>query len=196
MEYINKLITFRLFNNENPRTSFVKPLLYFYAAIGLSLISDLYSGQLIQFIKENRYAKHIIGLIIMMILTMDVAKVNNSKLIFLYSLILYAIFVLSTKVDLKWSIIIITLLLAGSIYEHNMTIKEQESSNDKTLKPVDLQTINKYHDKTKTVIIMSIILIVIFGLYKYVTKKKTQYGGNFDIDKFVLFSGKKNMKFI
>jgi hypothetical protein len=193
MEHINKLVTFKLFNNLDNSSSFIRPLLYFYIAIGLTLTGDLYSGQLMEFIKNNRYAKHFIGFSVIAILTLDMAKIKEPMTLIFYASLLYFMFLMTTKMDLHWSIAIIILLIVGYIYENSTLLKEKHSSNDKTLKNEDLKRMNKYHDKIKTIIILSIILITIIGTVSYLNKKKGQYGGNFDIDKFVFNSGKKNL---
>lgn len=193
MEQINKLVTFKLFNNVSTRSSFIKPLLYFYMAIGVTLIGDLYSGQLVDFIKNNRYAKHIIGLSVILLLTSDVAKISDPLTLAFYSSLIYFIFLMTTKMDLHWSMAIIMLLIIGYIYENGTLTKEIDSINDKTLQDKDIANINKYHDKMKTIIIISIILITIIGTFCYFNKKQHQYGGSFDLDKFMFDCGQKNL---
>ena len=121
------------------------------------------------------------------------AKIKEPMTLIFYASLLYFMFLMTTKMDLHWSIAIIILLIVGYIYENSTLLKEKHSSNDKTLKNEDLKRMNKYHDKIKTIIILSIILITIIGTVSYLNKKKGQYGGNFDIDKFVFNSGKKNL---
>ena len=196
MEQLNKLFTFKLFNNGGTtvsRSSFMKPLLFFYIAIGLTLIGDLYSGQMVDFVKKNRHAKHIIGFSIITLLTMDIAKIREPFTLIFYSSLLYFIFLMTTKMDLHWSAAIIVLLVIGYIYEHDSLLKESDVATDKTLNSEEINGISKYHDKMKTVIIVSIVLLTIIGTVTYFNKKKGQYGGGFDIDKFLFDSGKKNL---
>jgi len=163
----------------------LQTLLIFYLIIGSTMVNDLYSGQLVDFIKNNRYVKHFIGLSIM---TLILSNINNklpAQKAVLYSVISYVLFVLSTKMDLHWSLAFIGLLMAGYLYESNMTLKEQESENDQALGQKDKQKIKTKHENIKMIIIISVVLVILFGSYQYFDRKQIQHGGNFDATKFI-----------
>lgn len=195
MDYINKIINFNLFDNNTSknksRYSLVMPLLVFYLIISLNLIGDLNSGQLAMFIKDNRYVKHIMGLTLMTIILSQYGNIsdNNIKL-FVYTIISYSLFIFTTKMDLKWSMILVLLLLFGYIYENKLISKELDAQNDTALKEQDKNNIRNKHDYIKFVIMITIIIVIFIGMYQYYNKKQIQYGGNFDITKF-FFEGNK-----
>jgi len=52
--------------------------------------------------------------------------------------------------------------------------------------------IMKKHNTYRWIIIGSIVAVTLFGTLQYLLKKKIQYGGEFDIEKFFFSAGKKH----
>jgi hypothetical protein len=172
--------------NSNSRISMTKAILIFYLVIGNNFTADLYSGQLVDFIRTNRIAKHLIGLMTMILIITHMGGINNPSSATVYSLFSYALFLLTTKMDLKWSITTLGLFMLGYLYENKLVDKEKSSSSDKSLEKKDKRRIKNRHDIIKGSIVMSIIGITLMGMYQYFNKKQIQYGGQFDSIKFVL----------
>lgn len=188
MNIINNILnSFNLINNKD--ISLSKAILFFYLFIASNYIKDLYAGQLKDYIKQNRFAQHVIGFITMIIIIINIGKVKEPKNAVFYATISYIIFVLSTKLDLEWNIAIVILLTIGYIYETKMYNKETESYNDQSLEDKDKDKIKNSNKRMMSLIINSILIIIAIGVFRYVNKKQIQYGGNFDEVTF-LFNGR------
>ena len=64
--------------------SLSKAVLLFYLIIGNNYTSELFSGQLTDFIKENRYAQHLIGYLTMLVVVNSFAGVTDTKKSLIY----------------------------------------------------------------------------------------------------------------
>lgn len=166
--------------------SLSKALLVFYLVIASGFTKDLYSGQLKDFVKENRFAKHIIGFIGMLIIINSLSGLNKSYEVIGYSLAAYLWFILTTKLDLQWNLAIILLLTIGYLYESELLNYESEAEKDKSLDQEDINRIKIKNKRIKQMILVSILVITVIGTILYINKKSTQYGGNFDVAKFFL----------
>lgn len=194
MEHFKDIITLDLFSNGESRgISAIRTLIFLYVALGMSAINESHSGQLKDFVKNNRYIRHLFGFSVAYILTLDALKSNNQLKIVLFSAIVYIIFLLSTKMNLEWSIIVFTLLIIGFVYDNKATAEMNRINKDKNLKTKDIDDIKKTHDKIKGFMLMTIIIIVSIGAFNYYTTKKEQYGGGFDIDNFVFDYGRRTI---
>lgn len=173
--------------------SLSKAILIFYLIIASNFTKDLYSGQLYDFLKTNRYAKHSIGFVTMYVIMTHFAGITDSKKALLYSTFGYLWFVFTTKLDLKWNLIIIGLMIFGAIYESNLIDKEIKSEDDEALEEKDKKKIKAENDNIKMVIAITILVITVIGTISYFNKKTVQYGGNFDTEKYI-FGGSKRFK--
>jgi len=169
--------------------SLSRALLIFYLIISSGYTKDLYSGQLKDYIMENRFAQHLIGFIIMLVVINSLSGINEPQRIIMYSLLAYVWFVLTTKLDLQWSLIIIALLTIGYLYESKLIGNINESKDDKSLKQEDIERIKHKNTQITNTITISIVVVTIIGSLLYMTRKSNQYGGNFDLGKF-FFDGK------
>ncbi len=183
---INKIFDTKL----QSKITLSKALLLFYLVIGSGYIQNIYSGQLQDFIKNSRYVQHFIGMIIMLILMIDYGGVKKLLPAIVYSILAYIWFILTTKLDVKWNIAIILLMVLGYFYEFKMSKKEVSAKSDQALFKSDKQKIKKNHNSIKNVIIVSILAVTVLGTIQYLSKKKVQYGGNFDPITF-LFEGRQ-----
>ena len=174
--------------SDKSQLSISRILLEFYLLIGANYIAGLYAKQMGNFIKDNRYAQHIIGFLLMFVLITNTSKLKNQTNIFFYAILGYILFTFSTKVDLPWNFAIIGLLLVGYLYEHRMKNKEKDSEDDQALEDVDKKKITKKNNFNRLVVIVSIAIVIIIGTSMYFNKKQIQYGDKFDMTKFV-FNG-------
>jgi hypothetical protein len=166
--------------------SLSKALLFFYLCIAGSYTKDLYSGQLKDFIKDNRLIQHLIGLITMTIIIIEYGNMDICNSI-IYSIISYCWFILTTKLDLHWNLIIIGLLLIGFLYESKLFNKDVQVNNDKVLDDKNKQKILNRNKNIRTIIFISIFGITLIGSYFYYNKKKVQYGGSYNDIQFLLY---------
>ena len=184
MGNLDKIINLKCNNQSN--MTIITALLIFYLVVANNFIGDLYSGQLKNFIIENRLMKHIIGLITMLLIIVQIGGVHNWLKAIIYSFIAYLWFILTTKLDLHWNLAILGLLVLGFMYEKQMFTKELESNSDEALEEIDKKKIRNRNKRMKRLIVISIISITIIGSILYYNRKMNQYGGSFDDTKFFL----------
>lgn len=188
MGFLNKLLNLKSANKSN--ISMSTALLIFYMMVATVFTGNLYSGQLSEYIKTNRWMQHVVGYITMLLIVSKVAGIKDGYMSLLYSLIAYSWFILTTKLDVHWNLAIIGLLVIGFIYENNMFQKEDDANTDEALDEKDRKRIRHDNKQMKRIIILSIVGITAVGSFLYFNKKQVQYGGNFDISKFMFCESK------
>ena len=167
-----------IFNINHLNTSGItltKALLFFYIIIASNFTKNLYSGQMREFFDNSRYAQHLIGFVTMLVIIINVGGVTEILPALIYSLIGYVWFIFTTKLDLKWNLIIFGLIVVGYLYESKMLGKEIESENDQALFDIDKNKIKKKNNKMKKLIAGSIIAVTFIGTLFYFNKKQGQY---------------------
>ena len=167
------------------KISMSKSLLYFYLVLAAPLLSPLLSGQMQNYIKDNRALQHSLGFIALLTIIIDKGDITDITKALIYTTISYSWFILTTKLDVIWSIIIIILLFIGFLYDTNMKDREVKSEDDQALQEEDKDRIVKKHYNMKAVIFISILAVTLVGSYKYLTKQQIQHGGDFSYSKFV-----------
>jgi hypothetical protein len=182
---MNTIAFENLFEFKNNDISLLKILLIFYLIIGSGYIKELYSGQMKDFLQNSRCAQHIIGFTTLMVIINLFAKVNDASNVFFYSVLGYMFFILSTKLDLHWNLMIIFLLIIVYFIENKFTQQSLEINYNKHLSEDEKNKIINDNKFIKNTIYIFIIIINLAGLFCYINKKKNQYGGNFNLDKFL-----------
>lgn len=168
-----------------------KVLLLTFIIISSSYCSNLFSNGLKKALETNRYAQHILLIILIMCLMILFGNPFGAKLTSNYAfnfiiitLLIYAWFILMTKLDLAWFIGIVILLAIYFLYE-------SKSSNDLGLQLEDnsinsekkSELINVFV-QTNNYILMAIFGVTIVGCLFYGGEKQIQYGGGFSIGKY------------
>lgn len=192
MDFLDNLLNIK-YENKNDNVSMSKALLLFYILVASNFTKNLYSGQLQDFLENSRLAQHLIGFITMLIVVVSVSGINEVSNVFLYSALGYGWFILTTKLDLEWNLVILGLLVFGFLYESKMVGKEKITEDDQALTEEEKDRIKESNTRMKTIVVISIVTITLIGSVQYFMKKKVQYGGEFDVEKF-LFSGCKRYK--
>lgn len=168
-------------------TTIIKPLFIFYILLAGTGSNELLGKQFRTYIEENRLAKHIIAFTAFLTAVIIYGNPISVTQAIAYSLVGYTVFILSTKLDVQWNIIILLLLLAGFLYESHTEIAENKLMTDNN---IDITTIKKTIDKNhkyKLYIGLLIVAVIIIGLTLYNNKKHEQYGGGFDLTKFIFY---------
>lgn len=168
-------------------TGLVKVMLFFYIIIASNYTENLYSKQLRTFFNENRFAQHLIGLIMMLTFIMIIGGVQSIEKGILYALIGYIWFIFTTKLDIHWNIIIMLLLLFGFICESKLAEKEEGIINDPALNEEEKAALINNLQMYEFYIVLTIIGITVIGSLLYINKKGVQYGGGFDIMQFLFY---------
>lgn len=169
-------------------TSLVKILLIYYLLVASNCTENLMSKQTREFINNNRNAQHVIGFMMMYVLIILFNEQLDMRYAFAYAIVGYVLFILSTKVDIHWNIIIVILLFVGYLFDNSNKIRENEIINDASLTPE--RRIELLHEMSnyRTWVIGCIVVVTIIGTLFYSHKKQEQYGGGYDV--FLYFLGK------
>lgn len=174
-------------DRDDQYTALIRVLLIFYLVIANNFTENLFSKQLKTFFTGNRYAQHIIAFIMMLVLIMIIGGVKKIENGVFYSIIFYFWFIFTTKLDVQWNLIIILLLLFGFIYESKLNEKETQIESDETLTSEEKELLIN-SDRSRKFYILAVILgVTIIGSSIYINKQEVQYGGGFDLMRFLFF---------
>lgn len=168
-----------------------KVLLLTFIIISSSYCSNLFSNGFKKALESNRYVQHIVLIILIMSLMILFGNpfgvelsTNHTFNIIVITLLIYAWFILMTKLDLSWFIGVIILLSIYFLYESkvstdiNQQLTDQAISSEKKSELIDnFVQINNY-------VLMSIFGITVVGTLFYTNEKQIQYGGGFNPVKF------------
>lgn len=169
------------------RASLAKILLIFYIFTASGCTENLLSKQLKEYINSNRMIQHFVGFLTLVILVTLVGGISDNRSVIVYSLIGYTWFILSTKMDIHWNIIVLALLFAGYMYENDLSNKEKEILSDPNLPSEKKEEILLRNNNHKTIIVGSVIIVTIIGTIMYSYKKHGQHGGGYDIFKYMFY---------
>ena len=168
--------------------SIVKILLLFNVLISGSLLRPLLSKQWNEMVNESRLIQHIIGLTTMITLVTLISEGTADYLhIIAYSLAGYLWFILSTKMDIHWNIIIMILLLGSYLYQNSLKIKENEITIDKILDEEQKIILKNKNNKKQMYAVIGVMSAILLGVYFYSNKKEVQYGGGYSLVNFLLY---------
>lgn len=176
-----------LFEN-NYNMSLGKIMLIFYVLISGSALFPLLSKQWKRNLENDRIAQHVLGIMTMLALVILVSDGKFSiQRILSYTAIGYLWFILSTKLDLQWNIMIMGSLITFCLYQNIIKNKSEKIKNDKYLGEEDKDRLEK-EEKSKYIYAMvAIISFTIGGTVLYSNKKEGQYGGGYSLANFLLY---------
>lgn len=166
--------------------SIIKVLMLFYLIILNNYTQDLISGQLKDFITHNRLAQHAIAFTTLLVLINLFTDVKNIYDCGLYALLIYILFILTTKLDIKWNMCLFVILFVSYFNETDLTFNEKRISNDKNVPENRTKEIIQVNDLIKLGFVLLVILVTMLGSSQYCDKKLVQYGGGFDPLKYLL----------
>ena len=168
-----------------------KILLLTFIIISSSYCSNLFSNGLKKALETNRYVQHIVLIILIMSLMILFGNPFGSKLstnhtfnIIIITLLIYAWFILMTKLDLSWFIGIIILLAIYFLYESNITLDINQQLEDSLVSTETKSEIINTFIHTNNYVLMGIFGITVIGSLFYGSEKQVQYGGGFNMGKF------------
>lgn len=165
----------------------INVVLLFYLLIGSNYIGDLYSGQMRDLIRSNIYIKHIIAFSIIIVMTKYIMNLNEPYKLLLYSLAAYLLFIISTKLDVIWNILIIMLLLIYFLIENKYNGITDNLQIDQAITDNDKETLKNNMITTKRILIYAIIACIIIGGMFYLDKKTDKFNENFDAAKYIFY---------
>jgi small-conductance mechanosensitive channel len=175
-------------NIEKPNISLSNALLIFYLLIASSYCNSLFAKQMKQYIENNRYVQHFIGILLLLVTIVTFGGVENTKSAILYTVIGYIWFIFTTKLDLQFNIVVLLLLAVGYLYENNLIFFDSRVKEDANITEENKKEILEKHNRIKSHIIYLILAVTFVGTLIYAYKKTHQYKDNFNIKNF-LFDG-------
>jgi hypothetical protein len=153
----------------------INPLFIFYVTLGGNFVAQLFPCQVQKLFTENIYYKHFLAFFILffaIILTSDKTE-RISSVLFSKTLVLYALFIVLTRMDKNFFLMFFFILCMKFILLNEMTY-----TNDKILKEKYV-VLNKGLNYTLT-------CIGIIGFILYYGEKKYEYGNRFNFITFLL----------
>lgn len=178
---------FNIHHINSKRTSIARVLLIFYLLVASNYTDNLMAKQMKEYLTNNRIAQHIIGFLTLSVLVSLVGGITDTRSVLVYTLIGYVWFTFSTKLDIHWNIIILILLATGYMYENSLIIKEKQILSDPNLTDIQKIDIIKKYNIYKSWIVGSIMTVTLLGTLLYTHKKHVQYGGNYDVVKYLIY---------
>lgn len=165
----------------------IKTILVFYILLGSSTIQPLLAKQWKRTLENNRFMQHIVGvsIIIGILLIINNGSIDNNKII-IYSVISYILFIITTKMDIHWNIILLILILIIYAYYLHINKLNNHITNDTNISEEEKNhLINKNYTKIAYIIVIAII-VMLCGNFLYSTKKEIQYGVSYNIIDFFI----------
>lgn len=172
--------------NENSNMTLLKVLIIYHLIIANNFTKHLYSNSLSKFISENKIAQLTISYLTILFITINFGNVTDIVRANLYSGIAFMFFVLSTKLNLEWSLAIFAILIIGYLMESNIIQKINILSTDPSIDPENKDEIKKNNKKHQRVLIITIIAMLLIGVIVYGVSKHEKFQNNFDIGEFVI----------
>lgn len=168
-----------------------KVLLLTFIIISSSYCSNLFSNGLKNALETNRYVQHIVLIILIMSLMILFGNPFGTKLstnhtfnIVVITLLIYAWFILMTKLDLSWFIGVIILLAIYFLYESKATLDLNQQLEDSAVSSETREKLMNTFIQTNNYVLMTIFGVTVVGSLFYGNEKQVQYGGGFSMNKF------------
>ena len=172
---------------KNQDFSLGKIMLRFYILVSSSTLFPLLSKQWKNTLENDRIAQHLLGILTLLSLVILISDGNFSiQRILVYTVIGYLWFILSTKMDLHFNIIMIGSLIAFFLYQNTIKNEENNLIEDKNLTESEKLNVQKKKKNNYVYITIAIILVSLAGTVFYSNKKEVQYGGGYNIIDFLL----------
>ena len=172
-------------------------LLLTYLIMMSPACTNLFSNSLKDLIQNNRFAQHLILLLLIITLVLMFgspigAEVNKNETLngIIVGLIVYVFFILSTKLNYIYNIAIIIILSLYFLFESQKITDYKNVLNDPILEDEKKVKIFEQFDTIQNYMLISIFGITMVGTLFYLFEKKEKFGqlggskNNFDYFKF------------
>ena len=166
-------------------------LLLLYIIISSSYCTNLFSKDFKDAIENNKYVQHLMLILLIMALLaifgnpFSIGLDNNYFFnIIIMTLLIYVWFIIITKLDLGWNIIIIILLAIYFLYDNYNINNINNNMDNPNLSIYDKSNIINNYSINNNLILVTIFSITIIGLFFNFNEKKVQYGGGLNLFKY------------
>lgn len=168
-----------------------KVLLLTYIIIGSSYCSNLFSNGLKKAIESNRFVQHIILILLIMSLMIlfgnpfgvEISSSHTVNIVIL-TLLIYAWFILTTKLDLAWNIGIIILLAIYFLFESKCSTDLKVQLADTNITLETKSSLVQTFIQNNNIVLVGIFGVTLIGTLFYTSEKQVQYGGGFSLVNF------------
>jgi len=169
----------------NNDISLVKIIMLIYLFVFINNISTNINRKLVNTINNNIVLKHIIGIISISVMLSLLYKDLSIKELIVYSLSIYFIYILSTKISTCYLLVGLLVLICFYFADY---INQNKYNRIKLDKALDIETktnlIKKIENNHKYLTLFYIGAVVI-GALMYDEKKHNQFGYSYTIIKFL-----------
>ncbi len=182
IDRLNELINIP---TKDKKLSIIKVIILFYLMLMMQFAGVLMPSQLIRELQSNRFAQHLIGLItifVMINLLADVSFKNNIG----YAIICYALFLMTAKLDLMWSIIVLGGGLVYYITDDRASSQEEEKKLDLSLPEWIKKEFFDNNNKIRPFAFGTFIVLAFCGLNIYNSREIREYNDKYDPVRFIL----------
>ncbi len=164
----------------------IKFLLILYLVQLSSLTSNTMGKQLKEYVYSNRIAQHIINLTFLFVLISLADKDMDIQGIAINSVSVYLIYLLSTKLDLQYNVLILLLILFYYFYKRDIESKNNRIIQDRDLDNETKKILTFMENNKNNILGGGLVLFLIYFCYVYCQRKTVQYGGGFSYSRFLL----------
>lgn len=155
------------------------PLCALYLLIFCNFTKETLACRLQEVLDKNIYAKHLICFILLFFLIIMADSKNMEQNIFInigLCVLIYIVFIITTKLSFKLLIVVLILLLASYIIG-TIAKKKKEDNNIDEYKRLKL---------AQNIIFIVLCCICVIGFIIYLIEKSREYKSNFSLLKFIL----------
>lgn len=155
--------------------------LYLWLLFGF--FTSLLGCDLQRLVSQNMYIKHLLALVCFFFLftVLDPANSTNVFQTWLKTLLVYGLFVMSTKSKAWASIAVVLLLIVDQTIKMHMNYI---SNNEDTSSESTRNKLNKFK-QIRRALYASIVVIIVAGFIHYYMYQKSEYGDQFDFTAYL-----------
>ena len=133
--------------------------------------TNLFPKKFSKFVETNKLAQHVIAYLMLLILVITIGNIINIGKALIYSAIGYLVFLLTTKIDIEFTIMIIILLLFGFVYESKLLEDEETYKADLILTEMEKSKLMDKNYKSKAYIIIAVCIVAVIGYAFYLRRE-------------------------
>jgi hypothetical protein len=165
----------------------IKFLLALYLVQLTSLTNNTLGKQLKEYVYSNRMIQHIINIVFLIVLISMLDDQRSLTNITISSLVLYIIYIFTTKLDLQYNLLILAFALFYYFYKREVNKQIKRISDDNDIDSNLKNMIVKLDENKEMIFGSGLLLVLAYFVYIYVSRKSVQYGGGFSYSKFLIY---------
>jgi hypothetical protein len=165
----------------------IKFLLALYLVQLTGLTNNTLGKQLKEYVYSNRMIQHIINVVFLIVLISMLDDQRSLTNITISSLVLYIIYIFTTKLDLQYNLLILAFALFYYFYKREVNKQIRRVSDDNDIDSNLKNMIVKLDENKEMIFGSGLLLVLAYFVYIYVSRKSVQYGGGFSYSKFLMY---------